>query len=339
MSLCVNKQKSMLFLTRYINKVILHKGIVIKSTGSWYNVRRQDDPSVTVVCRMVGKFRLNNMILTNPVAVGDEVEFKLEGAVNGMIQKILPRRNYVARQSSHRKHEVHLLASNIDQAILFTTMVEPSVKIGFIDRFLLMNEPQDVPTVIVFNKSDLYNEDDWAYFEELKDTYEKIGYTVLATSATEGVGIDALRDVLKDKTSLVGGQSGVGKSSAVNAIQPHMNLLTGDISDYSGKGQHTTTFAEMHPLDFGGYLIDTPGIKTLSFNNLQPFDVVHNFKEFFALSAGCKFGGSCTHRNEPACAVKAALEADEVSASRYDNYVQILEEVEATKYWQRDKDV
>ena len=173
----------------------------------------------------------------------------------------------------------------------------------------------------------------------MKDTYEKIGYTVLATSATEGVGIDALRDVLKDKTSLVGGQSGVGKSSAVNAIQPHMNLLTGDISDYSGKGQHTTTFAEMHPLDFGGYLIDTPGIKTLSFNNLQPFDVVHNFKEFFALSAGCKFGGSCTHRNEPACAVKAALEADEVSASRYDNYVQILEEVEATKYWQRDKDV
>lgn len=302
-------------------------------------MRREDDPSVVVMCRMVGKFRLNNMILTNPVAVGDEVEFKLEGAVNGMIQKILPRRNYVARQSSHRKHEVHLLASNIDQAILFTSMVEPSVKIGFIDRFLLMNEPQDVPTVIVFNKSDLYNEDDWAYFEELKNTYEKIGYNVLATSATEGVGIDALREVLKDKTSLVGGQSGVGKSSAVNAIQPHMNLLTGDISDYSGKGQHTTTFAEMHPLDFGGYLIDTPGIKTLSFNNLQPFDVVHNFKEFFVLSQGCKFGGSCTHRNEPACAVKIALEADEVSASRYDNYVQILEEVEATKYWQRDKEV
>ena len=322
-----------------INTIILHKGIVIKSTGSWYNVRRADDPSVVVVCRMVGKFRLNNMVLTNPVAVGDEVEFTLEGDGNGMIQKILPRRNYVARQSSHKKHEVHLLASNIDQTILFTTMVEPKVKIGFIDRFLLMNEPQDVPTVLVFNKSDLYNEDDWAYFEALKNVYEKIGYTVLATSATEGVGMAALSDILKDKTSLVGGQSGVGKSSAVNAIQPYMDLLTGDISDYSGKGQHTTTFAEMHPLDFGGYLIDTPGIKTLAFNNLQPMDVMHNFREFFDLSSLCKFGGSCTHRNEPACAVKAALETGEVSGSRYDNYVQILEEVEEQKYWQRDKEV
>jgi ribosome biogenesis GTPase / thiamine phosphate phosphatase len=329
------------------NPVILNKGIVIKSTGSWYNVRCEDDPSVVVVCRMVGKFRLNNMILTNPVAVGDEVEFVAEGERNGMIKKILPRRNYVARQSSHRKHEVHLLASNIDQAILFTSMVEPTVKVGFLDRFLLMNEPQDVPTIIVFNKSDLYNEDDWAYFEDLKSIYENIGYTVLVTSAMdgtsrsnrEGVGIEALRNVLKDKTSLIGGQSGVGKSSAVNAIQPRMNLLTGDISDYSGKGQHTTTFAEMHPLDFGGYLIDTPGIKTLSFNNLQPMDVVHNFKEFFALSNQCKFGGSCTHRNEPFCAVKAALETGEVSDSRYDNYVQILEEVEEQKYWQRDKAV
>ncbi len=323
-----------------VNKiVILNKGIVIKSTGSWYHVRREDDPSLVVVCRMVGKFRLNNMVLTNPAAVGDEVEFTLEGAVNGMIQKILPRRNYVARQSSHRKHEVHLLASNIDQAILFTSMVEPTVKVGFIDRFLLMNEPQDVPTVLVFNKSDLYNEDDWAYFEELKNVYEKIGYTVLSTSATEGVGIEALRTILTNKTSLIGGQSGVGKSSAVNAIQPRMNLLTGDISDYSGKGQHTTTFAEMHPLDFGGYLIDTPGIKTLSFNNLQPMDVMHNFREFFLLSDQCKFGGSCTHRNEPDCAVKAAIETGEVSDSRYDNYVKILEEVEEQKYWQRDKDV
>jgi ribosome biogenesis GTPase / thiamine phosphate phosphatase len=322
-----------------LKSIILIKGIVIKSTGSWYNVRREDDPSVVVVCRMVGKFRLNNMILTNPVAVGDEVEFALEGESNGMIKKIFPRRNYIARQSSHRKHEVHLLASNIDQAILFTSMVEPTVKVGFLDRFLLMNEPQDVPSVLVFNKSDLYNEDDWAYFEDLKSIYETIGYTVLVTSATEGVGIEALRDILKDKTSLVGGQSGVGKSSAVNAIQPRMNLLTGDISDYSGKGQHTTTFAEMHPLDFGGYLIDTPGIKTLSFNNLQPKDVTHNFKEFFALSNQCKFGGSCTHRNEPNCAVKAALESGEVSDSRYDNYVQILEEVEEQKYWQRDKKV
>ena len=302
----------------------MNKGTVIKSTGSWYNVRREDDPSTVVICRIVGKFRLNNMILTNPVAVGDEVEFKLEGDGNGVIQKILPRRNYIARQSSHRKHEVHLLAANIDQAILFSTIVEPMVKVGFIDRFLLMNEPQDVPTVLVFNKSDLFNDDAWDYFEELKEIYGNIGYTVLATSATEGVGIEALLDILKDKTSLIGGQSGVGKSSAVNAIQPRMQLLTGEISDYSGKGQHTTTFAEMHPLDFGGYLIDTPGIKTLAFNNLQPMDVVHNFREFFVLSDQCKYGGSCTHRNEPNCAVKAALATGKISDSRYDNYVQIL---------------
>ncbi|MBL7814074.1 MAG: ribosome small subunit-dependent GTPase A [Saprospiraceae bacterium] len=317
----------------------MNKGTVIKSTGSWYNVRPDDDPNKVVVCRIVGKFRLNNMVLTNPVAVGDEVEFKLEGDGNGVIQKILPRRNYIARQSSHRKHEVHLLAANVDQTILFATIVEPMLKLGFIDRFLLMNEPQDVPVVLVFNKCDLYDDEDWEVFENVKDMYGNIGYTVLATSATEGVGISELQAILKDKTSLIGGQSGVGKSSAVNAVQPHLALLTGDISDYSGKGQHTTTFAEMHTLDFGGFLIDTPGIKTLAFNNLQPMDVIHNFKEFFALSENCRFGGSCTHRNEPACAVKQALAEGTVSDSRYDNYVQILEEVESQKYWQRDKEV
>ena len=327
------------YLCFFLKKIILNKGTVIKSTGSWYNVRREDDPSVIVMCRIVGKFRLDSMVITNPVAVGDEVHFNMEAEGKGMIHQILPRRNYVSRQSSHNKHQVHLLAANVDQAILFTTIVEPSLKVGFIDRFLLMTEPHDVPTVLVFNKCDVYDERAWAIFDLMKETYQKIGYTVLATSATEGVDMDALRDILKDKTSLVGGQSGVGKSSAVNAIQPRMQLLTGEISDYSGKGQHTTTFAEMHPLDFGGYLIDTPGIKTLIFNNLQPMDVMHNFREFFVLSDKCKFGGSCTHRNEPGCAVKVALDNGAIADTRYDNYVQILEEVESQKYWQREKNV
>ena len=316
------------------------KGTVIKSTGSWYNVRREDNGQM-VKCRIVGKFRLNNMNLTNPVAVGDIVEFELEAENNGMIKIIAPRRNYVARQSPRRKHDLHLLAANVDQAMLFVTIVEPQLKQGFIDRFLLMTEPQDIATVIVFNKSDLYDEEDMALFEDMKNIYENIGYTVILISATEEVGLEALKRVLKDKITMVSGQSGVGKSSAVNAIQPQMILRTGDISDYSGKGQHTTTFAEMLELDFGGNLIDTPGIKTLAFNNLEPMDVAHNFREFFKLSDSCKFGSSCLHRNEPGCAVKEALTPHGeggVSEMRYQNYLQIIEEIEDINYWERHKE-
>lgn len=314
------------------------KGTVIKSTGSWYAVRRMDNNEV-IKCRIVGKFRLDNMVLTNPVAVGDIVEFALEEEGKGMIKKIMPRTNYVARQSPRRKHDVHLLAANIDQAMLFVTVVEPTLKQGFIDRFLLTTEPQEIPTVIVFNKADLYDEEALGIFEKMRDIYEKIGYTVLLVSATEGVGLDALAAALKDKITMVSGQSGVGKSSVVNGIQPKLELKTGEISDYSGKGQHTTTFAEMHPLDFGGFLIDTPGIKMLAFNNLEPIQVAHNFREFFVLSEQCRFGSTCMHRNEPNCAVLEALERDEISDIRYENYLQILEEVEDQNYWERHKEV
>ena len=320
------------------------KGRVIKSTGSWYNVRRLDNGEV-VKCRIVGKFRLGNMNLTNPVAVGDVVEFAINDEELGMIKKIAPRVNYVARQSPRKLHDLHLLASNVDQAMLFVTIVEPHMKQGFIDRFLLMTEPQDIPTIIVFNKSDLYDADDKAIFNDMKTIYEKIGYSVLLISAITGEGLEDLKNILKDKITLVSGQSGVGKSSAVNAIQAQLILKTGDISDYSGKGQHTTTFAEMFELDFGGSLIDTPGIKTLAFNNLQPMDVAHNFREFFILSAKCKFGSSCMHRNEPGCAVKAALTDSEdsltelgISELRYQNYLKILEEIEDINYWQRNKE-
>jgi ribosome biogenesis GTPase / thiamine phosphate phosphatase len=314
------------------------KGTVIKSTGSWYGVRI-DDTLEMLQCRIVGKFRLNDMNLTNPVAVGDKVLFELEGESNGLIKKILPRENYVARQSPRKRLDIHLLAANIDQALLFVTIVEPTLKVGFIDRFLLTTEPQDIPTVLVFNKCDLYDDEAMDTFYLMKNIYEDIGYTVLLVSATEGVGLEALKVILKDKTTMVSGQSGVGKSTTVNAIQSQLDLKIGDISDYSGKGQHTTTFAEMFPLDFGGYLIDTPGIKTLAFNNLEPMDVTHNFREFFTMSDNCRFGASCMHRNEPGCAVKEAIEKGTISILRYGNYLKILEEIEDSNYWERHREM
>lgn len=313
------------------------QGRVIKSTGSWYEVELADGQVMT--CRIVGKFRLEGMRITNPVAVGDLVRVEPEGGEGqGMIKEVLPRKNYVVRQSPKGRMDVHLMAANIDQAVVIATMVQPNLKQGFIDRFLLILEPYEIPGIIVFNKCDLYEEGDMNVYEYLRDIYESIGYRVLLTSAVTGEGLEALREVLKDKISLVGGQSGVGKSSLVNGIQPQLELRTQDLSDFSGKGMHTTTFAEMHRLDFGGAIIDTPGIKSLTFNNLEPQMVAHNFRELFVLSEGCRFGGSCLHRDEPGCAVKAAVEEGTISELRYINYLTILQEVEDQKYWERNKE-
>ena len=314
----------------------MQKGIVIKSTGSWYQVRLENGEEWK--CRIIGKFRLQNMKITNPVAVGDEVEIEIEDKIENtaLIKKILPRRNYVVRQSPRKKHFLHLLASNVDQAIVIVTIVEPNLKQGFIDRFLLMTEPYSIPTVIVFNKADLYSEDDLALFEYFKILYENIGYTVLLTSALQKIGMDDLKNTLKDKTSLVAGQSGVGKSTLVNTLQPQLDLRTVELSDHSGKGQHTTTFAEMFQLDFGGAIIDSPGIKTLAFNHFKPSDVVHNFREIFKVSKECKFR-NCTHRNEPKCAVKAAVEEGAISELRFLNYLQILQDTEDQNYWEKHK--
>lgn len=312
----------------------MQKGIIVRSTGIWYQVRLEDGEQLR--CRIVGKIRLKGVKTTNPVAVGDEVEIELEDEVEGtgLIKNILPRRNQIIRQSPRKKHQLHLIAANVDQAIVIVTIAQPKLKQGFIDRFLLMTEPYNIPTTVIFNKADVYSEDDMLMYQYLKNVYEKIGYNVLLVSAIERTGIEEFRTLLKDKTSLIGGQSGVGKSTLVNAVQPSLELKTMEISDHNGKGQHTTTFAEMHDLEFGGYIIDSPGIKTLSFNNLEPLDVAHNFREIFEMSKECKFN-NCMHLNEPKCAVKDAVESEEISGLRYNNYVLILGEVEEQNYWER----
>ena len=312
------------------------EGTVTKSTGSWYRVRRDD--GVDLTSRIVGRFRLDGHKITNPVAVGDRVrvsEDEEEG--KGIITEILPRTNYVVRQSPRKRHFLHLLASNVDQAVVIITVVQPKLKQGFIDRFLLMTEPYEIPTTIVFNKADLYEDGDLAMYAYLEEIYTRIGYTTLLVSAETGFQLDQFREVLRDKTTLISGQSGVGKSTLVNAVAPEKELRTQELSDYSGKGQHTTTFAEMFDLPFGGRIIDTPGIKTLSFNNLKPLDVAHNFREFFAVSDACRFGGSCLHRSEPGCAVKEQIEAETLSELRYLNYLTLLDEVEDQNYWERHR--
>jgi len=314
------------------------EGIVIKSTGSWYDV--QLDSGEVIACRIKGKFRLGTLKLTNPVAVGDLVVLDIENEEErvGTIKEIKPRKNYVLRQSPRKKHYLHIIASNIDQAIAIVSMREPTVKVGFIDRFLLMTEPYSIPVTIVFNKSDLNRSEDESYLSYLRAVYENIGYKTILTSTVTGEGLENLKAELKGKLSLVAGQSGVGKSTLINALAPELELRTQEISDYSGKGQHTTTFAEIFELPFGGQIIDTPGIKTLGFNHLEEMDVAHNFREFFALSKNCKFG-DCMHRNEPKCAVKDAVENGEISAMRYENYLTILDEIENQNYWEIQTDM
>jgi ribosome biogenesis GTPase len=312
------------------------KGIVAKVTGSWHDVRLED--TTILPCRMTGKLRMDDIRTTNPVGVGDHVEVQYESGdeLKGIITEVLPRRNYIVRQSPRKKHDLHLLAANVDQAVLVSTIIQPMLKLGFIDRFLLMTEPHNIPVVIVFNKMDFFGDEELESAGGLKIMYEDIGYEVMTSSAYTREGVEELKAKLKDKTSLIAGQSGVGKSTLVNAIQPGLGLKTEEISDYSGKGQHTTTFAEMFALDIGGYIIDTPGIKMLSFNNLEPMDVAHNFREFFEVSSDCRFQ-SCLHRGEPGCAAKKAIDEGSISILRYEHYLQIMSEIEDQNYWERHK--
>lgn len=314
----------------------MHKGVIIKSTGSWYHVK--DDKGEIYQARIIGKFRLNGLKLTNPVAVGDRVQFIIEEENKALIKKIDTRENYVVRQSPRKKHFLHLLAANIDRAILIMTITQPNLKQGFIDRFLMMTEPYNISVSIVFNKMDLHGEKENNMYEYLHHIYTRIGYKTYQLSAKTGKNRDILLEDLKGKTTLICGQSGVGKSSIINQLLNDDVAFTDELSDSSGKGQHTTTFAEMYDLDEDTQIIDTPGMKSLSFNHYTPKDIVHNFKELFEYSSHCKFS-DCTHRDEPKCAIKQAIEDNEISELRYLNYLQLIEETEDQNYWERLKDM
>ncbi len=314
------------------------EAIVVRSTGSWYQIKDQN--GVTYDARIRGKFRLHGKTLTNPVAVGDLVLFEIENENENtaLIKKILPRQNYVVRQSPRKKHQLHLLASNIDQAILVITIREPNLKQGVIDRFLLMTEPHDIPAIIIFNKKDIYNEGDLNLYEYLADIYNGIGYPTYLISSLDSEDALRVENILLGKTTLISGQSGVGKSTFINAMYPDLDLRTTELSESSGKGQHTTTFATMYSLEHNTRIIDTPGFKSLSFNNLEPMDVAHNFREFFELSDNCRFN-NCMHRDEPGCAIVQGMETEVISELRYANYLQILDEIEDQNYWERHADL
>jgi ribosome biogenesis GTPase len=298
-------------------------GIVVKSTGSWYEVMK---PSGEIInCRLKGKFRLQGLKHTNPVTVGDKINYEMEpNSENGVIFSIEPRKNYIIRKSSNLSKQTHIIASNIDQAILMVTIAFPTTSLGFIDRFLVTAEAYHIPTTIIFNKVDLCTNGLEDVLQETIDLYhKKVGYAFLKTSVNDKIGLDEVKELLQNKTTLVAGHSGVGKSSLLNAIEPNLNLRTGIISKTSFNGQHTTTFAQMHPLSFGGFIIDTPGIREFGVVDLNNAELSHYFKEMKPFIGKCKFN-NCQHIHEPQCAVLEALEAGQIPAERYQSYLSIM---------------
>ena len=309
------------------------KGVVLKSTGSWYQVRSFESGEL-FNCRIKGKFRVAGIKSTNPIAVGDVVHFHLEGHQEGqgIISAIQDRKNYIVRKSVNLSKQVHIIASNMDQALLVTTLAQPMTSTGFMDRFLSTAEAYSIPTTIVFNKIDLYEEEEMMELEYREAVYSSIGYKVLKTSAMQGIGLEKLKVELKDKTTLLSGHSGVGKSTLVNAVEPNLDLRTGTVSLSHRKGQHTTTFAEMHPLRMGGDVIDTPGIKGFGMVNMKKEEISHFFPEIFALSEQCRFH-NCMHLNEPECAVKSALEENKIAPTRYESYLNQLNDYDEQTHY------
>ncbi len=299
------------------------QGVVIKSTGSWYKVR--DSKGHIYECRIKGKFRIKGIKSTNPVAVGDVVDFEMEEKTErAVIYAIHERKNYIVRKSVNLSKQTHIIAANIDLAFLVVTLENPKTHTAFIDRFLASAEAYRIPCIILFNKIDLYDEILLAEKDYLKSIYEEIGYSCLDVSATEAYNIDKVKAFMKDKTTLFSGHSGVGKSTLVNAIEPNLNIKTMPVSESHNQGAHTTTFAEMHPLHFGGYIIDTPGIKGFGVVDFSKEEIGDYFPEIFKYKGECKFN-NCLHSNEPHCAVIQAVENGEISESRYYNYLQMLE--------------
>jgi ribosome biogenesis GTPase len=307
------------------------EGIVMRSTGSWYEVRAED--RTTVTCRLRGKFKLKDLKVNNPVAVGDRVRYEFEKNAqiansatggNAVITDILPRTNYIARQSVHRSAYSHLLAANLDQAVLIVTLVFPRTSLGFIDRFLVTAESFRIPATLAFNKTDLLDDEGLAYQQSLMQLYKGLGYGCLATSTVTGEGLAGFHEMLRRKTSLLSGHSGVGKSSLLNSVSPGLQLRTGEVSTFANKGTHTTTFAEMFEIEPETFIIDTPGIKELGLADTEPWEIGHYFPEMRERLGHCRYH-NCTHVHEPGCAVIEAVENNEIAASRYNSYLSMIE--------------
>ncbi len=307
------------------------KALVYKSTGSWYVVKAGN--GAVYNARIKGRFKLDGITSTNPITVGDEIDIEPEEGEDqsAIITHIYDRRNYINRQSPSHKYQHHIIAANIDQTRLVCTLREPRTSQGFTDRFLVAAEAYHIPAILVFNKSDLHREKEQLQFEERKEMYEAIGYTVILMSVEKNEGIKEVQEVLQGKTSLVSGHSGVGKSSFINALIPSFALKTQEVSGWSGKGLHTTTFAEMYDLPFGGRIIDTPGIREFGLVDISKQELSHYFPEMRTLINECQFN-NCLHVNEPGCAVKAAVEGGKINVERYVSYCTILESISDRGY-------
>lgn len=307
------------------------KMLVYKSTGSWYLVKNEEGKAYNA--RLKGVFKIDGMQSTNPIAVGDwvDVEMENEGENTVTITRIYQRKNYVNRQSPRNQHQHHIIAANLDQSLLIATLKDPKTSQGFIDRFLVGCETYHVPAIIVFNKADLHRDKEQQHFTVLKAMYEAVGYKVMQMSVEKAEGVEAVKALLQQKTTLVSGHSGVGKSSFINSVFPGMELRTKDVSGWSGKGMHTTTFAEMFDIPGGGKIIDTPGIREFGIVDVEKEELSQYFPEMRAALPNCQFN-NCMHINEPNCAVKAAVLAGQISEDRYVSYRNILDSMEGKKY-------
>ena len=308
----------------------MHTGLVIRNTGSWYTVKT-DDGGQLIDCKIKGNFRLKGIRSTNPVAVGDHVTLVPNNEGTAFITEIADRRNYIIRKASNLSKQSHIIAANVDQAMLVVTVNYPQTSTTFIDRFLASAEAYRIPVVLIFNKVDILDDDELRYLDMMINLYETVGYECRSISAERGDGVETVMQLLEGKVTVLSGNSGVGKSTLINRLLPDANLRTAEISDAHNTGMHTTTFSEMLPLPSGGYIIDTPGIKGFGTFNIEPEELSGYFKEIFHFSRDCRFS-NCTHTHEPGCAVLKAVEDHYIAVSRYQSYLSMLDDKEEGKY-------